>query len=401
MILLLIDWFATHFDAKIPAAFTYTSSRMILAALTTLLMSIGLGPWMITKLYEMKVGQVIRVDECPLLGELHSKKKGVPTMGGLLIIVSMLASLFLWMDLTHIFTLILFLSTVVLGSVGAYDDYLKLKGQNAKGLSGRKKLAWQLGFSLVVSAYLFIPYISETLETKSFFSKPQVIKEVFDQNASSTEEELSVKEYATLLYIPFVKEPLKALPVIFMVFLTAFVITGTSNAVNLTDGLDGLAAGCLLMVAASLAFIGFLSNNTVLAEYLNILYIEGSGEIAVYLCAMMGACLGFLWYNGHPAQIFMGDTGSLALGGVIGTSAILLKRELLLAIIGGVFMIEALSVIIQVGSFKFNNGYRPFLCAPIHHHFEYKGWPETKVVLRFWIVSLLFALLGLASLKFQ
>jgi phospho-N-acetylmuramoyl-pentapeptide-transferase len=179
------------------------------------------------------------------------------------------------------------------------------------------------------------------------------------------------------------------------------VITGSSNAVNLTDGLDGLASGCLIMVAGVLALIGFLSNNIEMSRYLNILYIEESGEIAIYMFALIGACLGFLWYNGHPAQVFMGDTGSLALGGIVGVSAILLRREVLFAIVGGIFVAETISVILQVGSYKLRNKKRIFLCTPLHHHFEYKGWPETKVVLRFWIISLILAIFGIASIKFQ
>lgn len=186
-----------------------------------------------------------------------------------------------------------------------------------------------------------------------------------------------------------------------MTFFFFFVITGSSNAVNLTDGLDGLAAGSLIMVAGSLGIVAFVSNHQDLARYLNILYIEGSGEIAIYLCAMIGACLGFLWYNGYPAQVFMGDTGSLTLGGIIGVSAVLLKREFLLGIVGGIFVAEALSVILQVASYRFRNKKRIFLIAPLHHHFEYKGWPETKVVIRFWIVGLIFAIIGIASLRFQ
>ena len=185
-----------------------------------------------------------------------------------------------------------------------------------------------------------------------------------------------------------------------MIFVV-FIITGSSNAVNLTDGLDGLAAGCLLMVSGVLALFAFLSNHIEIARYLNILYIEGSGEIAIYLFALMGACLGFLWFNGHPAQIFMGDTGSLALGGVIGLAAVLLRRELLLGIVGGIFVIETLSVILQVSSYKLRNRKRIFLCTPLHHHFEYKGWPETKVVMRFWIVGLILAIIGIVSLKLQ
>ena len=229
--------------------------------------------------------------------------------------------------------------------------------------------------------------MTEVNETKEYLTQP-----------------LTIKEYAGRFYVPFFKEHLFTfsglLSVLGILFFT-FIITGSSNAVNLTDGLDGLAAGCLILVSSCLALIAFVSNNIDLARYLNILYIEGSGEIAIYLSAFVGACLGFLWYNGHPAQVFMGDTGSLALGGIIGVSAILLKKELLLGIIGGIFVAEALSVILQVGSYKLRNRKRIFLCAPLHHHFEYQGWHETKVVIRFWIVGLLLAIVGIASLKIQ
>ena len=221
---------------------------------------------------------------------------------------------------------------------------------------------------------------------------------------SSFSHLISLKEYASRLYIPFFKESLVTASgwgVIFMAFFFFIVITGSSNAVNLTDGLDGLAAGCLIMVAGALAVVAFVSNHLEIARYLNILYVEGSGEIAIYLSALIGACLGFLWYNGYPAQVFMGDTGSLTLGGIIGVSAVLLKREFLLGIVGAIFVAEALSVILQVASYRLRNKKRIFLCAPLHHHFEYKGWPETKVVIRFWIVGLLFAIIGIASLKFQ
>ena len=223
-------------------------------------------------------------------------------------------------------------------------------------------------------------------------------------NASPVLVNMSLKEYASRLYLPFFKEPILIVgggSLIFMALFFFFVITGSSNATNLTDGLDGLAAGSLIMVAGALGIIAFVSNHLEIASYLNILYVEGSGEIAIYLCAMIGACLGFLWYNGHPAQVFMGDTGSLTLGGIIGVSAVLLKREFLLGLVGGVFVAEALSVILQVASYRLRNKKRIFLCAPLHHHFEYKGWPETKVVIRFWIVGLLLAIIGIASIKFQ
>ncbi len=375
----------------------------MLATVTTLIFTIFLGPRFIRKLYQLKTGQSIRVEDCPMLAELHQKKKDTPTMGGILILSSMLVALFIWMDLRSIYTLLLFVTTIWLGLVGGYDDYLKLKHKNSKGLSGKKKLFFQMLLAGIIGLYLLWPTASEALHRGKWFTPPVVKEQIVEKGEVKTYT-LNTQEYMGSYYVPFYKEPIFQLTggILILGFVfTLFVLVGTSNAVNLTDGLDGLAAGCLVMVSLVLAVVAFLSNNIEMARYLNILYIENSGEIAIYLCALAGACLGFLWYNGYPAQVFMGDTGSLALGGIIGLAAILLRRELLLALVGGVFVVEALSVIIQVTSFKFRNRKRVFLCAPIHHHFEYKGWPETKVVLRFWIVGLLLAILGMISLKFQ
>lgn len=395
MILLLIAWLR-DLGIKVPLVFEYHSTRMILAAITTLVISIFLGSRFIKKLYELKIGQTIRMEECPLLGELHQDKKDTPTMGGLLILASMLLAMLLWMDLTHVFTLILFVTTTFLGGVGAYDDWLKLRHQNPKGLSARKKILCQGILSVLLVLYLLVPGVSEAM---SWFKVP-VVKAPFSSGFTS----LSLQDYAARLYIPFLKQPFLLLGGVGLLIIGLFmclVVTGSSNAVNLTDGLDGLAAGCLIMVASCLTLIAFVSSNLEIAKYLNILYIEGGGEIAIYLCAFVGACIGFLWYNGYPAQVFMGDTGSLALGGIIGVSTVLLKREILLALIGGIFVAEAVSVILQVVSYRYRNKKRVFLCSPLHHHFEYKGWPETKVVMRFWIIGLLLAFAGIASLKFQ
>ncbi len=405
MILFLIDFLKEYANLKIPAVFGYYSTRMMLAAMTSLLLSIFLGPYFIRKLYELKIGQPIRKEECPLLGQLHEKKQNTPTMGGILILFSMLVSLVLWMDWTHIFTLILFITTIFLGFIGGRDDYLKLKYKNAKGMSAKGKLFAQFLLSAVLAIYLLWTPVSEVMAKGDWFQPPVVKENVQTKKATETEtRNISLKEYGARLYFPFFKEPIltfAGFSLLLMAFFIFFVVTGTSNAANLTDGLDGLASGCLIMVAGALGLIAFVSNHMNIASYLNILYIEGSGEIAIYLFAMIGACLGFLWYNGHPAQVFMGDTGSLALGGILGVSAVLLKREFLLGIVGGVFVAEALSVILQVASYRLRNKKRIFLCAPLHHHFEYKGWPETKVVIRFWIVSLLLAIIGVASLKFQ
>ncbi len=400
MLLFLFEWFQSM-GWKMPAAFAYFSTRMILAATTALLVTIVLGPRFIKKLYEMKIGQPIRsVEEVPLLAELHGKKKDTPTMGGILILFSMAVALILWMDLRSVFTWILLATTAALGFLGGIDDYLKLRHKNSKGLKARKKMAIQVGFSVLIAFYLLVPQVTQALSGKKFF-RPPIAKEQVMEGKRITTTTLTTREYIEEFYLPFFKDSVFAFPLLLSFLWIVFVITGSSNAVNLTDGLDGLAAGCLVMVSLVLALFAFLSNHIDLARYLHILYIEGSGEIAVYLFAMAGAALGFLWYNGYPAQVFMGDTGSLAMGGVLGVSAILLRREVILAIAGAIFVAEALSVILQVLSYRYRNKKRIFLCAPLHHHFEYKGWPETKVVIRFWIISLLFAIISVASLKLQ
>lgn len=398
--LLLLFQYLTSLGWKIPSAFTYSSTRMMLAALTALLFTIFLGPRFIKKLYELKTGQSIRVEDCPMLAQLHEKKKNTPTMGGILILFSIFAALMLWMDLSNVFTLIFLLTIFWLGSIGAYDDYLKLKYKNSKGLSARKKLIAQIAFAALIGIYGMVPGIADKVQVNDWLTPPMAKEQI----QKSMEAELTTSEYMTQYYVPFYKDPIVQLGgglAIVGILITIIVITGSSNAVNLTDGLDGLAAGCVVLVAGVLALVAFFSNNIEMARYLNILYIEGAGEIAVFLSATIGACLGFLWYNGYPAQVFMGDTGSLALGGILGVAAVLLRREVLLALVGGIFVAEALSVILQVASYKLRDKKRIFLCAPLHHHFEYKGWPETKVVLRFWIIGLLLAVIGAISLKIQ
>lgn len=402
MLLLLLNYLQTILSFQIPTAFFYSSTRMILAAITSLFFVLFLGPTFIKKLYELKTGQSIRVEDCPMLAELHKKKKNTPTMGGILILFSMLVSLILWMDLHSVFTLILFITTVWVGGIGAYDDYLKLKHKNSKGLRARKKMLLQLVFAMGLALYLFVPSVSQSVSKGKWFPQP-VAKEIVSSVEKEEVKILSLSEYSSRYYMPLLKDPvcvLKGGAIILGVLFTLFVVTGSSNAVNLTDGLDGLASGCLIMVAAVLASLAFFSNNIELSHYLNIMYIEGSGEIAIFLFSLMGACLGFLWFNGSPAQVFMGDTGSLALGAILGVSSVLLRREFLFALAGGVFIAETLSVILQVASFKLYRK-RIFLCSPLHHHFEYKGWPETKIVIRFWIVTLLLCFLAIATLKLQ
>lgn len=394
MLLLLSEFLQEALGLRMPCAFLYFSTRMILAAATTLLFVIIVGPRFIKKLYELKMGQTIRgKEECPLLAELHGKKD-TPTMGGILLLASIGVALFLWMDLRSIFTWLLLFTMVSLGVLGGIDDYLKLRFKNSKGLRARKKMLIQLILSGLLAVYLLTPVVQRWVPLKPPTAKEHVMPE-------AKLKTLSLQEYISELYIPFFKGPVMHLGWMFSFLLIVFIITGSSNAVNLTDGLDGLAAGCLVMVSMVLGLFAFFSNHIDLAKYLNILYIEGSGEIAVFLFAMAGACLGFLWYNGYPAQVFMGDTGSLALGGALGFAAVLLRREIVLGIAGIIFVAEAMSVILQVLSYRYRNKKRVFLCAPLHHHFEYLGWPETKVVIRFWIVSLLFAMIAVATLKLQ
>lgn len=402
MLISFIKYLFELFNANLPTAFLNVSTRMMLSCMTSLVITLFLGPFFIKKLYLLKITQKLReAKTCPGLAKLHEKKKNTPTMGGSLILFAILISLFLWMDVMNPFTLILLTTTLWLGVVGAIDDYLKLKYNNSKGLSSKFKYLLQLFFAIFLAMYLLWP--TDIKDQKVI--RPSAKEYV--RNIKTTvkiKSHLKTQEYISRVYVPFVKKPIVFkgfLGTSFIFLLIVFVITGCSNAVNLTDGLDGLAAGCLIMVAVVLALFAFLSNHIQIAKYLNILYIPNSGEIGIYLFAIAGACLGFLWYNSFPAQVFMGDTGSLALGGVIGVSAILLRRELLLAIVGGIFVAEAFSVIVQVISYRYRNKKRVFLCTPLHHHFEYKGWPESKIVIRFWIIGLLLATIGMASLKFQ
>lgn len=401
--LVLLHYIGLQFGLKIPAVFFYASTRMMLAAITTLLITIFLGPRLIRKLYELKTGQSIRVEDCPHLAELHKKKKDTPTMGGILILSSLLIALLLWMDLSSIYTVILAITTIWLGIIGGVDDYLKLKYKNSKGLSARRKMLFQSIFAALLSFYLLSPPVTKAIAADDVFVPPSA-KEYVQEGKTVTTRSLDTQEMMGRYYLPLFKEPIFVLSgfgLIIAFFITWLTVTGSSNAVNLTDGLDGLAAGCIVMASFVLGIVAFLSNHADVARYLNILYIEGSGEIGIYLFALAGASLGFLWYNGYPAQVFMGDVGSLATGGILGVSAVLLRKEVLFALIGGIFVAEALSVILQVASYKLRNKKRIFLCSPLHHHFEYKGWPETKVVMRFWIIGFILAMIGLATLKFQ
>ena len=352
------------FQEEIPAlrVFKYITFRTFSATFTALIISFALGPWLIRRLREYKVGQNIRQDG----PQTHFQKAGTPTMGGLLILIALFVSTLLWADLTNEHIWLALASTAGFGLIGFCDDYLKLVKKHSKGLAAKYKLTGQLIVSLGVALYIYFNVDGRFMTTLTlpFFK--------------------GIHPDLTWFYVPFV----------------VFVITGASNAVNLTDGLDGLAIGPTIVVGFSFAGLSYVTGNALLANYLNITHIPGAGELTIFCGAILGAGLGFLWFNTFPAQVFMGDIGSLSLGGALGTIAILTKHEILLVIIGGLFVIEALSVIIQVASFKLT-GKRVFRMAPIHHHFELKGWQEPKVIVRFWIVSILLALLSLATLKIR
>ena len=343
--------------------FRYITFRAAYATVTALLISFIIGPWFIRFLQNRNVRADIREDT----PESHATKKGTPTMGGLLILAAVFVPALLWCDLTNRYVQIALITTFWMGLIGFVDDYLGVIKHRRKGLIGRYKLTGQVTFGLALGLYLYFnPFVEDA---------------------------------ATLTSIPFMKGLFINFGPFYIV-LVMLVLTATSNAVNLTDGVDGLAIGLGAFCFLAFAGLAYLSGHSGFSDYLNILYLEGSGELAIYCMAVLGASLGFLWYNSHPAQVFMGDTGSLALGGALGAVAVLLKRELLLLVIGGVFVAEALSVIIQVLSFKIRKK-RVFRMSPLHHHFELSGWSESKIVVRFWIIAILLTLLSLSTLKLQ
>jgi len=341
--------------------FRYITFRTIYASLTAFLICFLLGPWVIRKLRGQQIGQYIRKDG----PETHYDKAGTPTMGGILILFSITSSTLLWNNLANHYIWIVLLVAVGNGAIGFFDDYLMQVKKRSKGLSVRKKFALQIGLALLTGCLVYMS-----------------------------------PGFRTQVTIPFFKNLSPDLGVGYILF-AAFVIVGTSNAVNLTDGLDGLAAGPVLIAAVTYIVFAYVAGHIRIAEYLQITHVAGSGEIAILCGSLAGATLGFLWFNTYPAQIFMGDVGSLSLGGILGVVAVITKQEILLVIVGGLFVIEALSVIFQVSFFKMTNGRRIFRMAPLHHHFELKGWPEPKVIVRFWIISIALALLSMSTLKMR
>jgi len=360
MLLWLAEFLAQYHKGFL--VFQYLTLRAMLGVATALGLSLWWGPWMIERLRTMKFGQAIRTDG----PQTHLAKTGTPTMGGVLILVAIGVSTLLWANLKNPYVWVVLAVMAVFGAVGWVDDYRKVVEKNSRGLPGRWKYLWQSVAGIGAAVFLF-SYARTPIETS--------------------------------LIVPFFKSVIIPLGIFYMV-LTYFVIVGTSNAVNLTDGLDGLAIMPTVMVAGALAVFAYLTGNIKFATYLHIPYVAGSGELVVICGSIVGAGLGFLWFNAYPAQVFMGDVGALALGAVLGVMAVIVRQEIVLFIMGGVFVMETVSVMLQVASFKLT-GRRIFRMAPIHHHYELKGWPETKVVVRFWIISFMLVLVGLSTLKLR
>ena len=342
--------------------FRYITFRTALAVITAMVLSLIMGPWIINRLRQISITQQIRNDG----PQTHLKKSGTPTMGGIIIILSIFITMMLWGDIGNIYVWVVIVSLIGYGCIGLVDDYLKVVRKNSKGLRAWYKFGAQISLALLIGVMLYM-------------------------NPNDP--------YRSVLNVPFFKRWLFELGWFYIPF-SIVVIVGSSNAVNLTDGIDGLAIGLVAIAALANMILVYISGNAKFAQYLQVLYLQGTGELTVFCGAMLGAALGFLWFNSYPADVFMGDVGSLGLGGALGTLAVITKHEIVLAIVGGIFVIETLSVMFQVASFKMT-GKRIFRMAPIHHHFELKGWHESKVIVRFWIIGIMLALLSLATLKLR
>ncbi len=392
MLLSLAQWLQTYFpELGFLRVFNYITFRAVMAALTALLIGLAFGPWVIRRLTELKIGQPIREYGV----QQHLSKSGTPTMGGVLILIGIGVSTLLWFDWSNRFVWVVMLVTMGFGAIGWVDDYRKVVNKDPEGMRSREKFFWQSIIGLIAAIYLAFS-VSET----SFYN---VVELFFRWVSSGFSTELPPKAD---LMLPFFKSISYPLGVFGFIGLSYLVIVGTSNAVNFTDGLDGLAIMPVVMVGSALGVFAYVTGSSVYSRYLLFPYIPGAGELLIFCAALAGAGLAFLWFNTHPAQVFMGDVGALALGGGLGTLAVITRQEIVLGIMGGVFVAEVLSVMLQVTWFKYTKkkygeGRRIFKMAPLHHHFEKSGWKETQVVVRFWIITMLLCLVGLASLKLR
>ena len=389
MFIILAQWLQEDFGFF--RVINYITFRAVMATVTALLIGLAAGPWVIRKLTALKMGQAVRTDG----PETHLVKSGTPTMGGVLILIGIFVSCMLWADLSNRFIWIVMIVTFGFGAVGWVDDYRKVARKDPKGMASREKFFWQTLIGLFAAIYLAFS-VSEVNNLK-------VLQLFYEWLKSGFALDLPAK---TNLLIPFMKEVSYPLGMMGFIILSYLVIVGSSNAVNVTDGLDGLVILPVILVGAALGAFAYVMGNAIYAKYLLFPYIPGAGELLIFCGAMGGAGLAFLWYNAHPAQVFMGDVGALALGGALGTIAVIVRQEIVLFVMGGIFVAETLSVMLQVFWFKltkkhFGEGRRIFRMAPLHHHFELGGWKETQVVVRFWIITILLVLIGLSSLKLR
>ena len=392
MLLSLAQWLQISYpDLGFLRVFQYITFRAVMAAMTALLMGLAAGPWVIRRLTSLKIGQPIRGYGM----ESHLSKSGTPTMGGVLILLSIAISTLLWFDLSNRFVWIVLIVTLGFGAIGWVDDWRKVVNKDPEGMRSREKYFWQSVIGLLAALYLVFS-ISEVSNLRVLDLFAKWVISGFD---------VSLPPKAGL-QVPFFKEINYPLGVLGFVVMTYLVIVGASNAVNLTDGLDGLAIMPVVMVGSALGVFAYMTGSSVYSKYLFLPHIPGSGELMIFCAAMAGAGLAFLWFNTHPAQVFMGDVGALALGAALGTIAVIVRQEIVLAIMGGIFVVEALSVMAQVTYFKYTKkkygeGRRILKMAPLHHHFEKSGWEETQVVVRFWIITMLLCLVGLSTLKLR
>jgi len=389
MLLALAQWLQN--DASFLRVFSYLTFRAVMATITALMIGLISGPWVIRKLTQLKVGQAVRTNG----PQSHLIKSGTPTMGGVLILIGIAVSTLLWADLTNRFIWIVLLVTFGYGVIGWVDDYRKVVHKDPRGMSSREKFFWQSAIGLFAAVYLAFS-VSEANNVRVFHLFLDWVQSGFS---------VSLPARADLL-LPFVKSMSYPLGVVGFIVLTYLVIVGSSNAVNLTDGLDGLVIMPVVLVGSALGVFAYVMGSAVYSKYLLFPHIPGAGELLIFCSALSGAGLAFLWYNTHPAQVFMGDVGALALGGALGTVAVIVRQEIVLFIMGGVFVAETLSVVLQVSWFKYTKrrygeGRRIFKMAPLHHHFELSGWKETQVVVRFWIITLILVLVGLSTLKLR
>ena len=389
MLLALAQWLQN--DYGFLRVFNYLTFRAVMASLTALVIGLGFGPAVIRRLTVMKVGQAVRTDG----PQTHLVKAGTPTMGGVLVLIGIAVSTLLWGDWSNRFIWIVLLVTLGYGAIGWVDDYRKVVYRDPKGMSSREKFFWQTVIGLFAAAYLAFS-VSET-------SNMRVLELFLDWVRSGLSLNLPAKSH---LIVPFFKEVSYPLGVFGFIILTYLVIVGSSNAVNLTDGLDGLVIMPVVLVGSALGIFAYVMGSAVYSKYLLFPHIPGAGELLIFCSAMAGAGLAFLWFNAHPAQVFMGDVGALALGGALGTIAVIVRQEIVLFIMGGIFVAETLSVMLQVTWFKYTKkrygeGRRLFRMAPLHHHFELSGWKETQVVVRFWVITMMLVLIGLSTLKLR